>query len=142
MTTQEKKYATYAATGVAILVIAYFVFRNKQESGGMLTDPTGNGGDMSQNPNTLPFNAKLVAENLYGYMNKFGTDEEAIIDELTKVNAVQFLQISNAFGRRNYNTLSGGNDWGGNLQPLKVWLKNELSAQEYSVLRLKYPNAL
>jgi hypothetical protein len=142
----DKKQAKILAGVVAGGLLLYFVFRTKPDSagGGQYQDPTGNSG---YNPGSTAFNAKNVATVLYDAMKDNGTDEEVIIEALKTVNQSQFAQVIAAFGKLNYNTITG-NQY--NFNPfevlpklgLKVWLKEELSAKEYAILKLKYPNQL
>lgn len=136
LTKREKIFL--GVTGVVVTgVIVYFVFFSKDKNGAE-NDPTGNNGGNGQLP---AFNPQSVAETLHNAMKDSGTDESAIFNVLQTVNAQQFVQVVNAFGLRKYNSFLG-NDWGGTLQPLKVWLKEELNDSEYKTLRLKYPNSL
>jgi hypothetical protein len=122
-------------------LLVYLIFGNKTESS---TDPTGNSGYIPDSP---IFSAKNVAITLFDAMNKLGTDTDVIMETLKTVSQAQFAQVIEAFGKRNYNELTG-NQY--NLNPfvtlpklgLKDWLKEELSAKDYAILKLKYPYAL
>lgn len=137
--TKREKIALGVSAVILTGAIVYFVFFSKDNNGAS-EDPTGN--NSSGGNSTIPtFNAQNVAESLHIAMKDMGTDESTIFNVLQSVNASQFVQVVNAFGLRKYNSWFG-NDVGGSLQPLKVWLKEELSADEYKTLRLKYPNSL
>ena len=138
ISTEDKKKIVIGLGVIAGAVLLYFLLRKSPESGGT-TDPTNNTGGTGS---TTVFNAKSVADNLFFYMDKFGTDEEEIISELTNVNQAQFGQVFTAFGKKNYNSWTGGNDLGGSPQNLKVWLREELSDYYYNLLKLKYPSHL
>ena len=145
MTPQEKKTALYVGGGVLLVGIGYLVFFNKSDTAGAYLDPTGNGTVL--NPTTSSFNAKNIADNLYNAMRESGTDEDVIISELKNVSQPQFALIVKSFGRKQYNDTTG-NQY--NYIPftqlplvdLKGWLKSELSLQEYTNLRRKYPQYL
>jgi hypothetical protein len=140
MTVQEKKYYTYG--GIAILLIGgYYMFKGSNGSGDGV-DPTGNGGT------TTPyvFNAQKVANELFNAMRYSGTDEELIIESLSKVTKAQFALVFKAFGKHEYNVdLGNQNSFVWETLPkedLKKWLFEELSDTDYKILKLKYPNYL
>lgn len=97
--------------------------------------------DAPNAPSTSKFDAKEVAEILHVAMNKLGTDEDIIIQVLGEVNENQFPSVVLAFGSRRYNTWTG-NDLGAFEYPLKVWLKEELSAGSYLTLKSKFKKYL
>lgn len=140
----DKKQAKIIAGVVAGGLLLYFVFRTKPDSAGDSQDPTGNSGYI---PGSTAFNAKSVATLLYDAMKDVGTDEEVIMEALKTVDQNQFTKVIAAFGKLNYNELTG-NQY--NFNPfvtlpkfgLKQWLKEELSAKDYAILKLKYPYAL
>lgn len=145
MTPEEKKTAMYIGGAVLVLGLGYVFFIKKDDTSGAYLDPTGNG--TVTNPATSSFNAKNIADNLLLAMREGGTDEDVIISELKNVSQTQFALIVKAFGRQQYNATLG-NQY--NVIPftqlpfvdLKGWLKSELSLQEYTNLRRKYPNYL
>ena len=145
MTPKDKKTAMYVGGTVVLLTLAYYVYTKNNDSSGAYLDPTGNG--TVTNPTTSNFNAKNIADNLLNAMRENGTDEDVIISELKNVSQTQFALIVKAFGRQQYNETTG-NQY--NFIPftqlpfvdLKGWLKSELSLQEYTNLRRKYPNYL
>lgn len=135
---EDKKKIGIGLGVIAGGILLYFLLRKSPENGGT-TDPTNNTGGTG---NTI-FDAKSIADNLFFHMDGFGTDEEAIISELTNINQSQFGQIFTAFGKRNYNSWTGGDDIGGSPQNLKFWLREELSDYYYdNLLKLKYPSYL
>lgn len=129
---------------VAGLGLIYLIVSKKNDNSGSAQDPTGNG---SYTPTVPVFNAQNVATALFEAMKDIGTEEEVILEVLKYVNQAQFAQVVTAFGNRYYNTVTGNqytlNPFGTLPKlPLKTWLKEELSAQDYAVLRSKYPNSL
>lgn len=141
LTDKEKKIGIVAGV-LALITIGYFVFKKPKDGSTGYDDPTGNndtgGGAIST------FNAQTVANNLFALMDMFGTKETEIIAELTNVTQTQFAQVIGAFGLRNYNSWTGGDDLGGSPLGLVGWLKEELgvTSEEYRTLKLKYPNYL
>ena len=135
MTPQQVENLKIGAAVVATGLVIYYVFGNKNPNG--TPDPEVNG----DTPTT--FNAKNVADGLYDAMNRLGTDDNAVIEILKTVSPGQFMLVSKAFGLKLYNTWTG-NDFGLflNSLPLKTWLKNEVSAADYAILKSKYPNQL
>ena len=141
MTPEQTKNLKIGAGVVAGLGLLYFLVVKKNDNSGGSQDPTGNGGYI---PSIPSFSAQKVATALYEDMKDMGTEEEAILEVLKYVNATQFSQVVNSFGNLNYNLTTGDQRNYNPLSPLtkhglKVWLKNELSAQEYAILRTKYP---
>lgn len=124
---------------VASLGILYLLFGKKTDNSGGTNDPTGNG---TYTPVSV-FNARNIADGLYEAMNVFGTDETGILEILKPVSPGQFALVAQAFGYKPYNTWTG-NDYGFGLNslPLKTWLKEELSASDYVILKSKYLNQL
>lgn len=138
MEAKTKKIVLIAAGAVAAGTILYFVLRKKTDSTGEECDPTGNGGNCNQ------VDPSLVADQLYDAMKESGTDEQAILLALKNVNKTMFDQVIQKFGKQSYNKLLGNqiriNPFSSlPLEPLQVWLKNELTTSEYSKLKLKYP---
>jgi hypothetical protein len=125
-------------SAVLLTGVIVFLIVKKKDNSGASDDPTGNNGNGS---NQVPFNALSIADSLHNAMKDIGTDESAIFNALQGVNASQFVEVVTAFGLRKYNSWLG-NDVGGSVQPLKVWLSEELSTDEYKTLKLKYTNSL
>ena len=144
MTEKEAKYVKIGA-GVAVAFVLYKVLAPKTDNGGGDYDPTGNGSGSASNP-LYPFNATKTANALKDAMKELGTDEDAIISELTSVTQAQFAQVVKAFGKKSYNPTTGNQYfafWQTPIEyPLNFWLKNELSAARYNILKLKYPSYL
>lgn len=145
MTTEEKKWLKIGGA-VAGAVLLYKVFSAKTDTSGGAYDPTGNGNTGTSTPGYV-FNASVVAEKLYDAMKTSGTDEMAIVKALTPVNEQQFALVREKFGKRSYNSLLGNqirvNPFSSlPLVNLPGWLKSELSATRYNILRMKYPSHL
>ncbi len=130
--------------GVSVVVFGLGVsFLTKPNKNGKSI--LGNGGYIDEGDNsTIPvFSAKQKANALYEAMRYSGTDEQTIFEELSGVTQKQFGLISGAFGLRSYNSWLG-NTTGviGQTLPklsLKMWLKEELSDEDYKLLRKKFP---
>lgn len=137
MDAKTKKTVLIAAGVIAAGVVLYYVVKKKTDSSGAIIDPITGG------TSTAIFDAGKVAEKLYDAMKESGTDEQAIYSALKNVSASQFDQVFQEFGKRSYNKLLG-NQIRVNpfsplpLEPLNVWLKNELSSDDYYALSLKY----
>lgn len=145
MDAKTKKTALIITGTVAAGIILYMVLKKKTDTSGALTDPTtgypttGTG----TGSNTV-FNPDAIADKLYNAMKDSGTDEDAIFNALKNVNATQFEQVMQKFGKQSYN-MTLGNQRNPfpliplTLYPLDAWLKNELSQKDYKTLQLKYP---
>lgn len=96
------------------------------------------------------FNAKEVAGVLYNAMKEanFTNSEKrkTIFTALTGVSEAQFSKVNSAFGNRYYNTLTGNTYFAlwqtPTKHPLKVWLNEELSKEDYQLLKSNYPKQL
>jgi hypothetical protein len=93
--------------------------------------------DSPNAPTAIKFDAKQVAETLHVAMNKYGTDEDMIMQVLGEVSESQFASVVLAFGNRRYNSLTG-DDWGLSKYPLKHWLSKELTSGSYLTLKSKF----
>lgn len=146
MKPENKKIAYWALGGIAALFVIPALLQ--KDRGGAEEDPTGNGGVPDASNGGYVFNARKVADELYRAMESWGTDEDAILASLKRVNQSQFGQVVTAFGRKQYNPFTGDqydyNPFDGQLEfyGLASWLKSELSASSYNTLRNKYPNHL
>ncbi|ESU18987.1 hypothetical protein FCR2A7T_23960 [Flavobacterium cauense R2A-7] len=96
------------------------------------------------------FNAKEIATVLYDAMKEanFTNTEKrkTIFATLTGVSQAQFSWVIKAFGSRYYNMLTGNTYfalWQTPVKhPLKVWFKEELSDNDYKLLKSNYPKYL
>jgi hypothetical protein len=96
------------------------------------------------------FNAKEIATMLYEAMKEanFTNTEKrkTIFTALTGVNEAQFSKVNIAFGSRYYNTVTGNTYFAlwqtPTKHPLKVWLNEELSTEDYQLLKSNYPKQL
>jgi len=93
--------------------------------------------DAPNAPTTTKFDAKEVAETLHVAMNKYGTDEDIIMQVLGEVTESQFASVVLAFGSRRYNTWTG-DEYGLYKYPLKTWLVSELTSGSYLTLKSKF----
>ena len=130
-------------TGIAVLgvviasVVAYKIFVPKTDNNG-----SGNSNDTG----AKDFDPAKVSNILYNAMRYTGTDEAAIVTALKPLSAAQFNAVIEKFGYKFYNKTMGNTTeylWNKlHKYGLKVWLKNELSDDEYELLRLKFPKIL
>lgn len=96
------------------------------------------------------FDSKAVASTLYNAMREANftntQKRKVILESLTGVTQNQFSQVIKAFGSKYYNTLTGNTYfaiWQTPVKhPLKVWLKEELSREDYELLQSNYPKHL
>ena len=131
------------SVGVAGLTILLFAIAqaNKIKKGNVYQDG---------NPTAQSINAKDIATTLYNAMKEanFTNTEKrkTILTTLTGINEAQFSWIVKAFGKRFYNRLTGNTYfaiWQTPVKhPLKVWLKEELSDNDYQLLKSNYPKYL
>lgn len=138
--TKPQKQTAIAIAVVAALLVGYFVFIKKEDDSGYYDDPTGNNVD-PLNPQN--FNPSLAAERIYDAMKNSGTDENGIMAVFQTVSVANFPKVFAKFGKRSYNSQLGNQtNWSPfyslPLEPLNVWLKEELSAKSYETLRIKY----
>ncbi|WP_395043165.1 hypothetical protein [Flavobacterium sp.] len=96
------------------------------------------------------FDAKQIANDIHEVMRVVnwtnGNKNQIILTALTGLSVSQFAQIVKAFGTRSYNTVTG-NDYTPfgmflTKQPLKVWLKSEMSTADYLLLKDKFKKYL
>lgn len=139
MTPEQSENLKLGGAVVAGGLLLYLLLGTKKDNSGGANDPTQNGSYIP----VSTFNAANVAKGLYDAMNRFGTDKTAVIEILKPVSQGQFAQVAEAFGFKPYNTWTG-NDYGFGLNSLslKEWLKEELSASDYVILKSKYLNQL
>lgn len=142
LTEQQKKYGLIGLGLLLAGTITYFAFKTpKADAGGTQYDPTGNNGGTTGGSAGYVFNAVNVADTLHVAMKDSGTDEDAIFNVLAPLSQAQFATVIQKFGNRLYNDTLGNSTWG-TPQPLKHWLKEELSSSDYETLRKKFPNYL
>lgn len=138
MTTQKKVIIVTASVLILGLGV-YFLTKTNKNGSSILGGSKKyiDEGDV----NTIPaFSPTQKVALLYDAMNRYtGTDENLIFETLTGVTQVQFGLIQKAWGLKNYNRLLGYNTIGGTKLPLKTWLKEELSEQDYNLLRKRFP---
>jgi hypothetical protein len=141
MTVQQSNNLKYGIGAIALIGVVYLAVTSNK-GGGATNDPIVNGN------NAASFNAQNVANDLLEAMRYLGTDEEEVVSILKYVTQDQFGKVFTAFGKQQYNKTLGNQQnptaWFDELpfENLKTWLKNELSTEEYNILRLKYPKYL
>jgi hypothetical protein len=144
---QEKKILIGGTVILGGFIIYKLFFANKIDNSGTIIDPTGNGNNASTG-GVVPysFNAQAVANALYEEMAATFTNKDEIINILTPISKNQFSEVIKKFGNKSYNTLTNNNYAviGFTLPkyPLQRWLKEELDAQRYNTLKIKYSGIL
>lgn len=96
------------------------------------------------------FNVSEIVTILYDAMKQanFTNTEKrkTIFSALTGVSPAQFAQVIKVFGNRYYNRLTGNTYfaiWQTPVKhPLKIWLQEELSEEDYKLLKSNYPKQL
>lgn len=96
------------------------------------------------------FDAKSIADKLEQAMLQNAsiwdifnpTDEETIYKLLAPLSGSQFYQVIQSFGKRKYNKITGDDTFAIFSYSLPEWLKSDLTAAEYSVLKSKFSNYL
>lgn len=139
--TLNQKKMIIAGAGVVVVYLIIRAAIPKSDSVGTGYDGTGNGS--AGNTNNTYFNPTEIANTLYVAMKDLGTDEQAIMDALQPLSAAQFQQVITKFGSKPYNTTTGNQYtclWCENLPnlPLKTWLKEELSDDDYQLIKTKF----
>lgn len=131
------------AVGVAGLGIFVFAVstasKNKKSVAYLDGDVSGSG-----------FNVSEIVTMLYDAMKQanFTNTEKrkTIFSALTGVTPAQFAQVIKVFGNRYYNRLTGNTYfaiWQTPVRhPLKIWLQEELSEEDYKLLKSNYPKQL
>ena len=139
-------FSLLAITGLGL----FFLNKNKANGGkGYLDDPENS---------TILFDPKVTADALYEAMKNtgkslfssvgysVGTSRNLIFEALTTISTNQFGSVVKAFGLKPYNKYTGGQIFPIWSTPtkygLKTWLKEELPAKDYAILKSKYPKNL
>jgi hypothetical protein len=143
--------------GISLLALTglglFFLNKNK----GSIANNNGHYLDDAEN-STVLFNPKATADTLYEAMRdtgkslfnsagfSIGTLRDVIFEALTTVSPNQFNSVVKAFGLKPYNKYTGGQIFPIWSTPtkygLKTWLKEELPAKDYAMLKSKYPKNL
>lgn len=126
----EIRIVPVVSIAVVLGVVAMVFVSNKNTSASVFLDAPNA-------PSNTPFDAKQVAETLYVAMNKYGTDEDVIMQVLGEVSESQFASVVLAFGSRRYNTWTGVK-YGLFKHTLKEWLDSELTSSSYLTLKSKF----
>lgn len=153
MTPQESKYVKVGLGALAFATLIYFVTKPNND-GGSTEDPTGNG-TVTNPGNTVTFSAKKVADDLWvemkpvgfaSFISGNGDERDNIFEILKRVSASQFVQVVTAFGKKPYNANFGGTYFAlwedVTYYGLPFILKKELEANDYNILKQKYPQSL
>ena len=139
MTTKKK--VIIVTVSVVILGLGAYLLTKPDKNGKSILGGKGKKFIDEGDVNLIPaFSASQKSSLLYEAMNRYGkADRTLIFETLTDVTQAQFGLINKAFGLKNYNSILGYNTYGGSKVPLKTWLKDQLSADDYKLLRNKFP---
>lgn len=131
-------YGTLAVVGGVLLFVV--VKRIKRALEGTpkfdITDMSGQISDISINPDNLTITqgeANIISNNLLAAMNKYGTDEAAIIDNLESLQTkADLMLVVRTFGIKLYDGFGLAVDWVSRNfiatpKGLQGWLRAELS---------------
>lgn len=122
----------YIILGLISIFVAFKLFSKK------IFNKTNIGFNTTISNNT----AKIKADNLHDAMKDYGTDETMITLTLINLTSDDFDKIYNEFGYRPYESIQGiGMDYVGIDTNLIGWLRAEISEEEYSLIRLMFPNS-
>lgn len=130
----EIRVVPVVAVTVSLAVVALAVTSGKRKKASIYLDAPNA-------PTTTKFDAQEVADVLHVAMNKYGTDEDIIMQILGEVTVSQFPSVVLAFGNRRYNSWTG-DSWGFSSHPLKYWLESELTSGSYLTLKSKFKKYL
>ncbi len=130
------------ALGAGIGIPAIFSKKKKVVAGG---DPdsgyTGPSGSWDSDPTLpdqplTPGQALTIADNLHAALDRYGTDEATLIDNLNRCKTKNdLLLVIEKFGKRKY--LIVGNIFGlGKEKDLRQWLKADLTKNELASVKL------
>lgn len=131
---KHKQMIVWIIVVVIVIVAIYFFARkiaNKKVEGENELDL-----DIDQNNLSIDDNeAVIIANNLLGAMNQYGTDEQTIFDNLTGLNKYDLLLVIKKFGVKPYNGTSLASNWiDRNIfspeKNLIAWLKSELDGAD------------
>jgi hypothetical protein len=90
--------------------------------------------------------ATIISQNLFSAMNRFGTDEKAIIENLSKAQTkADLLLITQKFGVKPYDGLGLSDTFISNqvaavMKNLSGWLRSELSGPDLKKVKEIYNN--
>lgn len=130
--TKYPKYV-YWLVGLLILIVLLQLFKRRKD--GTSADALE---QLEVNDNALSIDdnkAILIAENLLGAMNRYGTDETAIFANLKNLNKNDLMLVIKKFGVKPYNgaglaTRSYEKKFLSQDLNLLGWLRNELSGND------------
>jgi predicted metal-dependent TIM-barrel fold hydrolase len=131
----EIRIIPVVAVTVSLAVVVLAVRAGKAKAASIYLDAP------NATSSTTKFDAKEVANTLHVAMNKYGTDEDIIMQVLGEVNESQFASVVLAFGSKRYNTWTG-DEYGLFKYTLKEWLANELTSSSYLTLKSKFKKYL
>jgi hypothetical protein len=123
-------------------VLVYVLWKRKSDSQKAIGDLTVDKGSLTITQNQ----ATIISENLLGAMNKYGTDEQTIIDNLKTLRKDDLILVMKTFGvkpyngvalaTRNYEKMFLSNDYN-----LIGWLKAELDGESLATVKAIFENS-
>lgn len=153
---KNPKLLIYGTGAVIIGVLAFIAARKiKQYTAGKYTIGK-NMSEMTDELNDLNISssrttitdgeATIISQNLFAAMNRWGTDEKAIIENLEKANTKEdLLLITQKFGVKPYDGLGLSDTFLSNqlaavMKNLSGWLRSELSGYYLNKVKAIYEN--
>lgn len=155
---KNPKMVIYGAGIVLVAITGFLIYRavkkridenraGKYNSGKSYTEMTEELGSLNINKSNTTLSegeATMIAQNLLEAMNMFGTDEDAIIDGLSKAQTADDLYlIIKKFGIKPYDGLGLSDTWLSNkvaavMKNLSGWLREELSGSSLTKVKKIY----
>lgn len=84
---------------IAVVALVVWFWKRKTDSQKAIGDLTVNKDNLTITENQ----ATIIAENLLGAMNRYGTDEKTIVENLKTLRKDDLILVMKAFGVRPYN---------------------------------------
>ncbi len=138
-------YGTIAViAGIGIFMIAKTIKKRADDRLRLGSLDNGNNSQINgMMPETTITNAEaiLISQNLLNAMNRFGTDEEAVIDNLKKCKTAGDLElVVETFGTKPYSGFGLASGYvskniSGVMKSLNGWLRSELSGNDLRAVK-------
>lgn len=128
-----------------VVVVAYYLYRKNKTTA--TTQKSIDGISVDKTSLTITDSqATVIAENLLGAMNRYGTDEQTIINNLKTLKKDDILLVMKKFGVRPYNgnalaTRSYEKQFFSTDLDLIGWLKEELDGEDLNEVSNIFLNA-
>lgn len=129
-----------------LFLAGFLAYKINKSASGIFGEPIKKGKELKENPQLPPSGlsdtqAKTRAEVLYEAMYSAGTDEVRVFDALKDITHNDFIKISEYFGERRYNPVTGeGSFFPFPAISLMEWLAQELNDEEFAQLHKNLPD--